>query len=102
MRASCQTFKMGIVFSPHFLPFYNHWKGQKSCFLIKRVLKRPFFAYNLTQVASLLFYLYIFILVNDMILLNNLKLTSEKNVALGGAQILTSHSPGKHPDPLDE
>ena len=28
---------------PHFWPFKNYWKGQKSCFLIRRVLKKPFF-----------------------------------------------------------
>ena len=27
---------------PHFWPFNNHWTGQKSCFLIRRVLKKPF------------------------------------------------------------
>ena len=39
--------------------------------------------------------------VNNMILLNNLKQTSERNVALGGSQTLTSHSPGEHPNHLD-
>ena len=36
-----------------------------------------------------------------MFLLNNLKQMSEKNVALGGAQTLTSHSLDKHPNHLD-
>ena len=36
-----------------------------------------------------------------MILINNLKQTSEKNVAPGGAQTLTSHSLGEHPNHLD-
>ena len=30
-------------FSLHFWPFKTHWTGQKSCFLIRRVLKKPFF-----------------------------------------------------------
>ena len=30
-------------FNPHLWPFLNHWKGQKSCFLIRRVLKSLFF-----------------------------------------------------------
>ena len=47
IRVSCQTFKMVIercfYLIPHFWPFKNHWTGQKSCFLIRRVLKKPFF-----------------------------------------------------------
>ena len=43
IRVSCQTFKMDIEKSfsltPHFWPFKNHSTGQKSCFLIRRVLK---------------------------------------------------------------
>ena len=43
LRVSCQTFKMDIERSfslaPHFWPFKNHSTGQKSCFLIRRVLK---------------------------------------------------------------
>ena len=54
------------------------------------------------KVALLLFYLYIFILVNNMIFLNNLKQASEKNVVLGGAQTLTSHSLGEHPNNFDD
>ena len=42
-----------------------------------------------------------YFLENNMILINNLKQASEKNVALGGAQTLTSHSPGKHCNHLD-
>ena len=40
------------------------------------------------------------VLLNNMFPLNNLKQTSEKNVALGGAQTLTSCSPGKCPNHL--
>ena len=29
-------------FNPPFWPFLNHWKGQKSCLLIRRVLKKSF------------------------------------------------------------
>ena len=50
IRVSCQTFKMDIersFFNPHFWPFKNHSTGQKSCFLIRRVLKKPFLLYNL-------------------------------------------------------
>ena len=36
-----------------------------------------------------------------MFLLNNLKQTSEKNVAPGGAQTYSSYSLGKHPNHLD-
>ena len=47
IRVSCQTFKMVIeryfYLIPHFWPFKNHWTGQKSCFLIRRMLKKPFF-----------------------------------------------------------
>ena len=46
IRVSGQTFKMVIercfYLIPHFWPFKNHWTGQKSCFLIRRVLKKPF------------------------------------------------------------
>ena len=46
IRVSCQTFKMDIERSfsltPHFWPFKNHSTGQKSCFLIRRVLKSLF------------------------------------------------------------
>ena len=46
IRVSCQTFKMDIERSfsltPHFWPFKNNWTGQKSCFLIRRVLKSLF------------------------------------------------------------
>ena len=40
IRVSCQTFKIDIersFLTPHFWPFENQWKGQKSCFLIRRV-----------------------------------------------------------------
>ena len=36
-----------LFFNPHFWPFKNHSTGQKSCFLIRRVLKKPFLLYNL-------------------------------------------------------
>ena len=36
-----------LFFTPHFWPFTNYWKGQKSCFLIRRVLKKPFFLSDL-------------------------------------------------------
>ena len=39
--------------------------------------------------------------LNNKFLLNNLRQTSEKNVALGGAQMHTSHSLGNHPNHLD-
>ena len=46
IRVSCQTFKMDMERSfsltPHFWPFKNHSTGQKSCFLIRRVLKAFF------------------------------------------------------------
>ena len=45
IRVSCQTFKMDIercFFSPPFCPFKKHWTCQKSCFLIRRVLKSLF------------------------------------------------------------
>ena len=46
IRVSCQTFKMVIqrcfYLIPHLWPFKNHWTGQKSCFLIRRLLKKPF------------------------------------------------------------
>ena len=45
IRVSCQTFKMDIeksFFNPQFWPFKNNWTGQKSCFLIRRVLKSLF------------------------------------------------------------
>ena len=29
--------------TPHFWPFKNHWTCQKSCFLIRRGVKKPFF-----------------------------------------------------------
>ena len=48
IRVSCQTFKMVIercfYLIPHFWPFKNHWTCQKSCFLIRRLLKKPFFS----------------------------------------------------------
>ena len=40
-------------------------------------------------------------LLNNMFLLNNLKQTSEKNVAPVRARTLTSRSLGKHPNHLD-
>ena len=47
IRVSCQTFKMDIercfFLTSHFWPFKNHWTCQKSCFLIRRGLKSPFF-----------------------------------------------------------
>ena len=47
IRVSCQTFKMDIercfFLTPHFWPFKNHWTCQKSCFLIRRGLRKPFF-----------------------------------------------------------
>ena len=45
IRVSCQTFKMDIercFFNPPFLTISNHWTCQKWCFLIRRVLKKPF------------------------------------------------------------
>ena len=46
MRVSCQTFKMVIqrciFLTSHFWPFKNHWTCQKSCFLIRRGLKKLF------------------------------------------------------------
>ena len=57
IRVSCQTFKMVIercfYLIPHFWPFKNHWTCQKSCFLIRRVLKKPFF--YLTSPQGVLF-----------------------------------------------
>ena len=51
IRVSCQTFKMVIqrcfFLTPHFWPFKNHWTCQKSCFLIRRGLKKPFFLSDL-------------------------------------------------------
>ena len=48
LRVSCQTFKMVIercfYLIPHFWPFKNHWTCQKSCSLIRRVLKKAFFS----------------------------------------------------------
>ena len=32
-----------FLFNPPFWPFKSHWTCQKSCFLIRRVLKKPFF-----------------------------------------------------------
>ena len=32
-----------FLFNPPFWPFKTHWTGQKSCFCIRRVLKKPFF-----------------------------------------------------------
>ena len=53
IRVSCQTFKMDIERSfsltPHFWPFKNHSTGQKSCFLIRRVLKSLFSIWQLPQ-----------------------------------------------------
>ena len=53
IRVSCQTFKMVIqrcfFLTPHFWPFKNHWTCQKSCFLIRRGLKKPFFLSDLPQ-----------------------------------------------------
>ena len=31
-----------LFLTPHFWPFKNHWTCQKSCFLIRRGLKKPF------------------------------------------------------------
>ena len=42
-----------FLFNPPFWPFKNHWTGQKSCFLIRRVLKKPFF--YLTSPQGVLF-----------------------------------------------
>ena len=36
-------------FNPHFWPFKNHWTCQKSCFLIRRGLKKHFFLSDLPQ-----------------------------------------------------
>ena len=36
-----------LFLTPHFWPFKNHWTCQKSCFLIRRGLKKPFFLSNL-------------------------------------------------------
>ena len=48
LTVSCQTFKMVIercfYFISHFGPFKTHRTGQISCFLIRRVLKKPFFS----------------------------------------------------------
>ena len=57
IRVSCQTFKM-VIQRCFFLPsifdhFKSHWTGQKSCFLIRRVLKKPFF--YLTSPQGILF-----------------------------------------------
>ena len=41
-------------FSPPFCPFEKHWTCQKSCFLIRRVLKKPFF--YLTSLQGALFW----------------------------------------------
>ena len=53
IRVSCQTFKMVIqrcfFLTPHFWPFKNHWTCQKSCFLIRRGLKKHFFLSDLPQ-----------------------------------------------------
>ena len=38
-----------FLFNPPFWPFKNHWTGQKSCFLIRRVLKKPFFYLTFPQ-----------------------------------------------------
>ena len=47
-KSQLSTFKMVIqrcfFLTPHFWPFKNHWTCQKSCFLIRRGLKKPFFA----------------------------------------------------------
>ena len=32
-----------LFLTPHFWPFKNHWTCQKSCFLIRRGLNKPFF-----------------------------------------------------------
>ena len=57
IRVSCQTFKFIIercfYLIPHFLPYKNNWTCQKSCFLIRRVLKKPFF--YLTSPQGVLF-----------------------------------------------
>ena len=36
-----------LFLTPHFWPFKNHWTCQKSCFLIRRGLKKPFFLSDL-------------------------------------------------------
>ena len=36
-----------LFLTPHFWPFKNHWTCYKSCFLIRRGLKKPFFLSNL-------------------------------------------------------
>ena len=38
-----------LFITPHFWPFKYHWTCQKSCFLIRRGLKKPFFLSNLPQ-----------------------------------------------------
>ena len=43
-----------FLFNPWFWLFKNHWTGQKSCFLIRRVLKKPFFLYDLPQEVLIL------------------------------------------------
>ena len=42
-----------LFFYPHFWPFKNHWTCQKSCFLIRRGLKKHFFI--LTSPQGVLF-----------------------------------------------
>ena len=36
-----------LFLTPHFWPFKNHWTCQKSCFLIRRGLKKPSFLSDL-------------------------------------------------------
>ena len=43
-----------FLFNSPFWPFKNHWTYQKSRFLIRRVLKKPFF--YLTSTQGVLFY----------------------------------------------
>ena len=38
-----------LFLTPHFWTFKNHWTCQKSCFLIRRGLKKTFFISNLPQ-----------------------------------------------------
>ena len=38
-----------LFITPHFWPFKYHWTCQKSCFLIRRGLKKPFFLSNSSQ-----------------------------------------------------
>ena len=56
LRVSCQTFIMVVqrcfFINPHFWPFKYHWTCQKSYFLIRRGLKKPFFLSNSSQGGS--------------------------------------------------